>query len=450
MELDRSQESKNQINGNQVAGTAVKKLLQAAPSALADSLTPQSQSALSGNTAPALEIKHLMTRFHTTKGIVNAVNDVSLSVPRGKIVGVVGESGCGKSMTAMSVMQLVRKPGRIESGEILLDGKDLLHCSAKEMRGIRGSRISMIFQEPMTSLNPLYTVGWQVSEEIRLHEKLSRREAKEKAIGIFRDVGIPEPEKRYDAYPHQLSGGMRQRVMIGMAMVCKPEVLIADEPTTALDVTIEAQILNLMKRLRDENGTSILLITHNMGVVAEVCDLVYVMYAGRVVEYAETFELFRNTQHPYTRGLLQSIPRLDRVEERLYNIRGHVPDLRALPKGCSFADRCDFASARCSEECPPLVEVCPGHGVRCVLAEEHIDVQAAGKEAGKAKAVPEDAKGHTAEAAQFGTANRAAEDAACERTAQTVSGAESKAEMNADAGTAADGKSGKEEKEVHA
>lgn len=334
-------------------------------------------------TAPAaLEIRHLLTRFHTTRGLVNAVNDVSLRVPRGKIVGVVGESGCGKSMTAMSVMQLVRKPGKIEGGEILLDGKNLLSCTQKEMRSIRGSRVSMIFQEPMTSLNPLFTVGWQVSEEIRLHEKVSRKEAKTMTIDIFREVGIPEPEKRYDAYPHQLSGGMRQRVMIGMAMVCKPELLIADEPTTALDVTIEAQILNLMRKLRDENGTSILLITHNMGVVAEVCDEVYVMYAGRVVEYAETFELFRNTLHPYTKGLLQSIPRLDRVETRLYNIRGHVPDLRALPEGCSFQDRCDFACEACKKRCPDCLEVCPGHGVRCVRCAENAALQEAqGKEA---------------------------------------------------------------------
>ena len=312
-----------------------------------------------------LKIEHLNTRFHTVKGVVPAVSDVSLEIPRGSIVGLVGESGCGKSMTAMSVMQLVRKPGRIESGKVLLLGRDLLEATPAEMRKIRGNQISMIFQEPMTALNPVYTVGRQVREAILLHQKISKEEARDRVIDIFRACGIPEPEKRYHAFPHQLSGGLRQRVVIAMAMVCRPELLIADEPTTALDVTIEAQILRLMKQLREEQGTSILLITHNMGVVAQMCDYVYVMYAGRVLEQGETFSLFRDTAHPYTAGLLKSIPRLDRQVERLYSIRGVVPNLLRLPAGCGFCTRCDMADARCREELPELQEVSPGHMVRC-------------------------------------------------------------------------------------
>jgi oligopeptide/dipeptide ABC transporter ATP-binding protein len=263
----------------------------------------------------------------------------------------------------------VRKPGKIVGGKVMLLGRDLLETTPKEMQSIRGNEISMIFQEPMTSLNPVYTVGRQVQEAILLHQKVSKEEAKNQVLDIFRKIGIPEPEKRYHSYPHQLSGGLRQRVMIGMAMVCQPELLIADEPTTALDVTIEAQILRLMKQLRDEHGTSILMITHNMGVVAQLCDYVYVMYAGKVMEQAETFELFRNTRHPYTRGLLQSIPRMDRQVERLYSIQGVVPNLRHLPKGCSFCTRCQEAEPRCREERPELVSVAQDHGVRCHRAE---------------------------------------------------------------------------------
>ena len=314
-----------------------------------------------------LKIEHLKTQFFTSKGTVPAVDDVSIEIPQGKIVGLVGESGCGKSMTAMSVMRLVRKPGRIVDGRVLLMGKNLLEATPSEMRDVRGNDIAMIFQEPMTSLNPVYKVGRQVREAILLHQNVSKEEAKARVIDIFDKCGIPEPEKRYHSYPHQLSGGLRQRVMIAMAMVCQPELLIADEPTTALDVTIEAQILRLMKELRDQNGTSILLITHNMGVVAQMCDYVYVMYAGKVMEQAETFELFENTRHPYTAGLLRSIPRMDSQVERLYSIQGVVPNLLKLPAGCSFCTRCDRADDTCRAERPELYEVSPGHLVRCRL-----------------------------------------------------------------------------------
>lgn len=319
----------------------------------------------SAGTPDTLRIEHLKTFFHTRGGIVPAVNDVSIRVPKGAIVGIVGESGCGKSMTAMSIMQLVRKPGRIEGGKILLNGEDLLKKSEEEMEKIRGDKIAMIFQEPMTSLNPVYTVGHQVEEAILLHENVSKEEARKMTIDIFEKVGIPEPEKRLKSYPHQLSGGLRQRVMIAMAMVMKPDLLIADEPTTALDVTIEAQILRLMKKLRDDTGMSILLITHNMGVVAQMCDYVYVMYAGRVMEEAEIFELFHNVKHPYTSGLLKSIPRMDHQVERLYSIRGVVPNLLHLPDGCSFCTRCENADKTCETTLPELVCVGPDHYARC-------------------------------------------------------------------------------------
>ncbi|MCI9103258.1 MAG: ABC transporter ATP-binding protein [Lachnospiraceae bacterium] len=320
----------------------------------------------------ALQISNLKSHFFTSKGVVPAVDGVSIDVPPGKIIGLVGESGCGKSMTAMSVMGLLRHPGRVVDGKILLEGRDITHLSRKELSKIRGNEISMIFQEPMTSLNPVYPVGKQVQEAILLHQKVSKEEAKQRVIDIFKEVGIPEPEKRYRSFPHQLSGGLRQRVMIGMAMVCRPKVMIADEPTTALDVTIEAQILRLMKRLRDELGTSIILITHNMGVVAEVCDYVYVMYAGNVMEQAETFELFERTRHPYTQGLLKSIPKLDTKEERLYTIEGVVPNLLHLPKGCNFCNRCDQATEQCFLEKPGLYETGKGHKVRCFRYEGEV------------------------------------------------------------------------------
>lgn len=324
-----------------------------------------------------LDIRDLKSHFFTAKGEVPAVDGVSIQVPEGKIIGIVGESGCGKSMTAMSVMGLLRYPGKVVHGTVTLDGRDITHLTPAEFSKVRGNEISMIFQEPMTSLNPVYPVGRQVREAILLHQKMTKEEAKGRVIEVFRAVGIPEPEKRYNSYPHQLSGGLRQRVMIGMAMVCKPKVMIADEPTTALDVTIEAQILRLMKRLCAEQGTSIILITHNMGVVAEICDYVYVMYAGKVMEQAETFELFGRTQHPYTQGLLKSIPRLDGKADRLYTIEGVVPNLLHLPAGCNFCTRCALADGRCFAEEPGLYETAQGHGVRCFRYES--EVRADGK-----------------------------------------------------------------------
>lgn len=321
-----------------------------------------------------LDIKNLKSHFFTAKGEVPAVDGVSIQVPAGKIIGIVGESGCGKSMTAMSVMGLLRYPGKIVDGTVTLDGRDITHLTPKELSKVRGNEISMIFQEPMTSLNPVIPVGKQVQEAILLHQKVSKDEAKRRVIEIFRQVGIPEPEKRYNSYPHQLSGGLRQRVMIGMAMVCKPKVMIADEPTTALDVTIEAQILRLMKKLCEEQGTSIILITHNMGVVAEVCDYVYVMYAGKVMERAETFELFERTQHPYTQGLLKSIPKLDEKADRLYTIKGVVPNLLHLPQGCNFCTRCEQAEERCWKEKPAMYQTSDGHGVRCFKYESGVQL----------------------------------------------------------------------------
>lgn len=313
-----------------------------------------------------LEISHLTTGFPTEKGgSILAVNDVSFSVPRGGIVGIVGESGCGKSMTARSIMGLVKSPGRVLSGSIRLEGRELVGARETTMSAVRGEEIAMIFQEPMTSLNPVMTVGKQVLETVLLHRNISKRDAKEKVIRIFEDVGIPEPEKRYNCYPHELSGGLRQRVMIAMAMVCRPKVLIADEPTTALDVTVEAQILQLMKKLRDTVGTSIILISHNLGVVAEVCDEIHVMYAGRIVESGETFELFDNPRHPYTRGLLNSVRALEQRRPRLDTIPGTVPDLAEVGAGCAFAPRCDRCVADCMMAVPGLVTVTPGHTVRC-------------------------------------------------------------------------------------
>lgn len=321
-----------------------------------------------------LDIRNLKSHFFTAKGEVPAVDGVTIQVPPGKIIGIVGESGCGKSMTAMSVMGLLRYPGRVVEGSITLDGRDITHLSPRELAKVRGNEISMIFQEPMTSLNPVYPVGRQVREAILQHQKISKEEARKRVLEIFQAVGIPEPEKRYNSYPHQLSGGLRQRVMIGMAMVCRPKVMIADEPTTALDVTIEAQILQLMKKLCREQGTSIILITHNMGVVAEICDYVYVMYAGKVMEQAETFELFEHTEHPYTAGLLKSIPRLDEKVDRLYTIEGVVPNLLHLPAGCNFCTRCKEASERCFMEKPCLYQIRDGHGVRCFKYESEVQL----------------------------------------------------------------------------
>lgn len=319
-----------------------------------------------------LEIRNLVTSF-ASDGVREravAVNGVDLDVPTGGIVGLVGESGCGKSVTSLSVMGLLADNGRVDGGEALFGGRDLLKLTDRQMRDIRGNRISMIFQEPMTSLNPVITVGKQVSEALRLHCAMDRHAAKARTIEIFEKVGIPEPERRFGCYPHQLSGGLRQRVMIGMAMVLKPDLLIADEPTTALDVSIEAQILRLMRDLQRESGTAILMITHNLGIVAEICDEVYVMYAGEVVEKAGVHALFRACAHPYTRGLMASLPRMTPKGQRLYNIRGTVPNLRAMPEGCRFSPRCEFATARCHGEKPPLVDIGGGHLCRCFAPRE--------------------------------------------------------------------------------
>lgn len=322
-----------------------------------------------------LEIKNMHTYFFTDNGVVKSVDGVDIELKEGSTLGIVGESGSGKSVTALSVMGLLMgTTGKVVEGQILLDGRDITNLSAEERRKIRGNQISMIFQEPMTSLNPVYPVGRQVREAILQHQKISKEEARKRVLEIFQAVGIPEPEKRYNSYPHQLSGGLRQRVMIGMAMVCRPKVMIADEPTTALDVTIEAQILQLMKKLCREQGTSIILITHNMGVVAEICDYVYVMYAGKVMEQAETFELFEHTEHPYTAGLLKSIPRLDEKVDRLYTIEGVVPNLLHLPAGCNFCTRCKEASERCFMEKPCLYQTRDGHGVRCFKYESEVQL----------------------------------------------------------------------------
>lgn len=329
------------------------------------------------NPENAVEFDNLHTYFFTDTGVVKSVDGVSFEVPVGKTVGVVGESGCGKSVTSLSLMQLLQRPqGQIVQGEIRLNlgnGKayDVAKTPGTVMQHLRGNYISMIFQEPMTSLNPVLKVGRQVRETLLVHNPtMSKAEAKQRVVEMFQRVGIPEAEKRYDCYPHELSGGLRQRVMIAMAMVCKPKLLIADEPTTALDVTIEAQILRLMKELRDETGMSVLIITHNMGVVAEICDYVYVMYAGKIMEQAETFELFDHTMHPYTKGLLDSIPRIGQNAERLHTIPGVVPNLLHLSQGCPFSNRCEYATDQCRTEKAQLHPVAPDHQVRCFRCEE--------------------------------------------------------------------------------
>ena len=317
-----------------------------------------------------LEIKGLKTYFFTRKGVVKAVDGVDLSIDEGDTLGLVGESGCGKSMTALSIMRLVPEPvGRIVEGEILFDGKDLANATEAEMRKIRGNRISMVFQEPMTSLNPVLKVGDQIAEAIQLHQEVSPKEAWGRSIEMLHLVGIPSPETRVNEYPHQMSGGMRQRVMIAMALSCRPKLMIADEPTTALDVTIQAQILDLINRLKERVGSSILLITHNLAVVAEVAQYVGVMYAGHIVEYGNVLRIFKNPRHPYTVGLFRSIPQKRRrtKKDRLQAISGLVPELLGLPAGCKFHDRCSEVSPHCKEEGPPLLEVEPGHQVRCWL-----------------------------------------------------------------------------------
>ena len=324
-----------------------------------------------------LEIDNLQTHFFTPAGVIKAVDGVSYTVHNGETLAVVGESGCGKSVTALSILRLVASPpGRIVGGQIRFEGKDLARMTEKQMEAIRGNDISMIFQEPMTSLNPLFSVGHQIAEAIALHQGLSKKEAAAKAVDMLRLVSIPEPEKRALSYPHQMSGGMRQRVMIAMALSCDPKVLIADEPTTALDVTIQAQILQLMRELQQRYGMAIILITHDLGVVAETADRVVVMYAGRKVEEAIVDELFERPAHPYTEGLLGSIPSLDEASRpgaarsQLNEIKGMVPSLAKLPKGCSFAPRCSYATEHCRTVTPELAQVRPDHWVACWNAEQ--------------------------------------------------------------------------------
>ncbi|MGQ9648159.1 MAG: ABC transporter ATP-binding protein [Thermodesulfobacteriota bacterium] len=322
--------------------------------------------------APLLDIQGLKTHFFTRKGVVKAVDGVDLSLNEGETLGLVGESGCGKTVTALSVMRLVPEPtGQIVEGSILFEGKDLVKAMEGEMRKIRGNRISMIFQEPMTSLNPVLRVGDQIAEAIQLHQGLSKKEAWALSTEMLRMVGIPSPQSRVHEYPHQMSGGMRQRVMIAMALSCHPKLMIADEPTTALDVTIQAQILDLINRLKEKIGSAILLITHNLGVVAEVAQYVAVMYAGDIVEYADVIGLFKQPKHPYTVGLFQSIPKKRGTgkRERLQAIPGLVPDLLGLPEGCKFQDRCSRGFQRCREEIPPLMNLGESHQVRCWLYE---------------------------------------------------------------------------------
>ncbi len=341
-------------------------------------------------TPPLLRVRDLVTSFRTDRGVLRAVDEVSFDVAQGSTLGIVGESGCGKSVTALSILRLVTAPqGVVERGQVLLRGKDLLALTERQMQGIRGNEISMIFQEPMTSLNPVYTVGSQIVEAIRLHQKKTRGEARERAIELLRLVGIGSPETNVDAYPHQLSGGMRQRVMIAMALACEPALLIADEPTTALDVTIQAQILELLDDLKTKLGMGVILITHDLGVVAEVATDVVVMYAGRVVESAKVTQLFAHPRHPYTRGLLRSLPSFDkapllsaattepgetapRKRPRLPVIEGLVPDLFDLPSGCRFADRCPLVIDECRSAEPELAPIPgePNHFARCIRASE--------------------------------------------------------------------------------
>ncbi len=321
-----------------------------------------------------LEVRNLKTYFATRRGEVRSVDDVSFTLEHGETLSLVGESGCGKSVTALSIMRLVSNPGRVVGGEVWFEGRNLLKLSAEEMRSIRGNDIAMIFQDPMTSLNPVYTVGEQIAEAIRLHRKVSKREAWNQAVEGMRDVTIPAPEIRAKNYPHEMSGGMRQRVMIAMALACDPKLLIADEPTTALDVTIQAQILELLTELREKRRLALLLITHDLGVVAETSDRVAVMYAGKIVEEASAKELFKHPRHPYTEGLLRAVPRLDERREgrmkRLQTIEGVVPNPLELPDGCRFAPRCPRAQGKCREGEIPLIHVNEHHQSRCIRVDE--------------------------------------------------------------------------------
>ena len=320
---------------------------------------------------PILQIKNLKTSFFIDGGEIKAVDDVTLNVPKGDTIGVVGESGCGKSVMALSIMRLIEQPGKIIGGEIILNGKDILKKSKSEIRHIRGNKISMIFQEPMTSLNPVYTIGEQISEAYRGHQNIGRKKAYAKSLEMLKLVGIASPEKRMHQYPFELSGGMRQRVMIAMALACSPDLLIADEPTTALDVTIQAQILELVKELQQKLGMSVIIITHDLGVIAETCRNVAVMYCGNIVECADVEALFDNPRHPYTIGLFKSLPRHDMDKEELEAIEGSVPSPAEMPKGCRFAPRCPYAEALCLKEFPDLKQLEKGRLVRCWIYSDN-------------------------------------------------------------------------------
>lgn len=338
----------------------------------ADPQTTTSANTTAVSDAPLLEVKNLKTQFFTQDGVVKAVDDVSFYIKPGETLGVVGESGSGKSITGLSLMRLIpQPPGKIVNGEVIFQGKDVLKMTDEQVRSIRGNEIAMIFQDPMTSLNPVLTINRQISESLILHMGMNKEQAKARAIELLTMVGIPNAAERVDQYPHQFSGGMRQRVMIAMALSCNPKLLIADEPTTALDVTIQAQILDLMRNLQSETGAGVMMITHSMGVVAGMADRVQVMYAGHIVETASTEEIFANPRHPYTVGLMNSIPRLDaRTKEKLQPIRGLPPDLIDLPDMCPFVPRCNYAREQCESKNPPLMEVKPGHYSACWFHEE--------------------------------------------------------------------------------
>ena len=314
---------------------------------------------------PLLEIKNLKTYFYTEDGVVKAVNGVDFSIKPGEVMGLVGESGSGKSVTSLTIMRLLTNNAKIESGQILFDGQDLAALSEDKLLKLRGNKLSMIFQQPTSCLNPVFRIGEQIAETIMVHQNVTQQQATEKALEMMRLVGISDPERRSKAFPHEISGGQAQRVMIAMALSCRPNLLIADEPTTALDVTIQAQILDLMRDLRDKTGSAILLITHDMGVIAEMCDSVAVMYAGQIVEYADVYTLFENKLHPYTEGLLAAIPVLGEIKDQLAVIPGSVPNLVALPAGCKFAARCPYVKNVCTQSEPDLVEAEPNHRVRC-------------------------------------------------------------------------------------
>ena len=321
-----------------------------------------------------LQVKDLRTYFHTEDGIVKAVDGVTFDVYSGETLGIVGESGCGKSVTSLSVMRLLDEKGEIAGGKIIFEGRDVMAIPESQMMKIRGNDMAMIFQEPMTALNPVFTVGFQIMEAILLHQDVNKEQARTMAIDMLRKVGIPEPEKRVDEYPHELSGGMRQRAMIAMALSCNPKLLFADEPTTALDVTIQAQILELMKSLQEQYGMALVMITHDLGVIAEMAQRVVVMYAGKVVEYAEVLTLFKKPRHPYTWGLMNAIPKLDEDKEVLYNIPGVVPDPLDFPDGCRFNTRCPLATDKCRKEEPPLVEVEENHTSACWYVDKLVEM----------------------------------------------------------------------------